>query len=56
MSIGLRSLRIDVIRGVAILLVLLHHFNIAYRLDDTLLAGALGWDRNVSTTLIHRGW
>ncbi len=44
MSIGLRSLRIDVIRGVAILLVLLHHFNIAYRLDDTLLAGALGWD------------
>jgi len=44
MSIGLRSLRIDVIRGVAILLVLIHHFNIAYRLDDTLLAGAFGWD------------
>ncbi len=44
MSIGLRSLRIDVIRGVAILLVLLHHFNIAYRLDDTLLVGAFGWD------------
>lgn len=44
MSVGLRSLRIDVIRGVAILLVLLHHFNIAYRLEDTLLAGVLGWD------------
>jgi len=44
MSIGLRSLRIDVVRGVAILLVLLHHFNIAYRLDDTLLGGVFGWD------------
>lgn len=44
MSVGLRSLWIDAIRGVAILLVLLHHFNIAYRLDDTLLAGVLGWD------------
>lgn len=44
MSVGLRSLRIDVIRGVAILLVLLHHFNIAYRLDDTLLARIFGWD------------
>ncbi len=44
MSVGLRSLRIDVIRGVAILLVLLHHFNIAYRLEDTLLARLLGWD------------
>jgi len=44
MSVGLRSLRIDVIRGVAILLVLLHHFNIAYRLEDTLLARVLGWD------------
>jgi len=44
MSIGLRSLRIDVIRGVAILLVLLHHFNIAYRLEDTILARVLGWD------------
>jgi len=44
MSIGLRSLRIDVIRGVGILLVLLHHFNIAYRLEDTILARVLGWD------------
>jgi len=44
MSVGLRSLRIDVIRGVAIILVLLHHFNIAYRLEDTLLARVLGWN------------
>jgi len=44
MSVGLRNLRIDVIRGVAILLVLLHHFNIAYHLDDTLLAQAFGWE------------
>ncbi len=44
MSMGLRSLRVDVIRGVAILLVLLHHFNIAYRLEDTILARVLGWD------------
>ncbi|RBL86486.1 acyltransferase [Streptomyces cavourensis] len=34
---------IDTLRGVSILLVLLHHFNIAYPLQDTLLAGLLGW-------------
>lgn len=39
-----RSARIDVLRGIAILLVLLHHFNIAYRLEDTLLARAMGWE------------
>lgn len=33
MSVGARQQRIDAIRGVAILLVLLNHFNIAYRLD-----------------------
>jgi peptidoglycan/LPS O-acetylase OafA/YrhL len=44
MSVGLRNRQIDMIRGVAILLVLLHHFNIAYRLDDTSLAGMFGWD------------
>jgi peptidoglycan/LPS O-acetylase OafA/YrhL len=44
MSIGRRNARIDVIRGVSILLVLFHHFNIAYRLNDTLLARAFGWD------------
>lgn len=44
MSVGLRSPRIDVIRGVSILLVLFHHFVIAYRLDATTLARLAGWD------------
>lgn len=44
MSIGLRNKRIDLIRGVSILLVLFHHFNIAYRLDDTALARVFGWE------------
>ena len=39
-----RSARIDVLRGIAILLVLLHHFNIAYRLEDTGLARVFGWE------------
>jgi len=38
-----RSMRIDLIRGVAILLVLFHHFNISYPLSDTSLAAAFGW-------------
>ena len=44
MSVSLRNKRIDLIRGVSILLVLFHHFNIAYRLDDTALARAFGWE------------
>ncbi len=44
MSAGPRNRRIDLVRGVAICLVLLHHFNIAYRLNDTLLARAFGWE------------
>ncbi|WP_323122825.1 acyltransferase family protein [Burkholderia alba] len=44
MSIGLRNARIDILRGLSILLVLLHHFNIAYRLDDTTLAHVVGWE------------
>ncbi len=44
MSVGLRNKRFDLIRGVSILLVLFHHFNIAYRLDDTALARAFGWE------------
>jgi peptidoglycan/LPS O-acetylase OafA/YrhL len=39
-----RNLRIDVLRGLSILLVLLHHFNIAYSLKDSSLAAVLGWD------------
>lgn len=37
MSVGLRNKRIDLIRGVSILLVLFHHLNIAYRLSGQLL-------------------
>ncbi len=44
MSVGQRSQRVDVIRGVSIVLVLFHHFAIAYRLDDTTLARVVGWD------------
>ncbi len=43
MTSGGRNARIDLLRGVSILLVLLHHFNIAYHLDDTWLAAVLGW-------------
>jgi peptidoglycan/LPS O-acetylase OafA/YrhL len=44
MSVGVRSSRIDALRGIAIVLVLLHHFNISYRMNDTLLAHVLGWN------------
>lgn len=44
MSVGPRDQRIDLIRGVSILLVLFHHFNIAYRLDDTALSRAFSWE------------
>ncbi|MFM0213388.1 acyltransferase [Paraburkholderia sediminicola] len=44
MMVSQRNARIDVIRGVSILLVLFHHFNIAYRLNDTFLATVFGWE------------
>lgn len=37
MMIKMRHYKIDVLRGVAIILVLLHHFNIPYKLQDTWL-------------------
>ena len=43
MTAGGRNPRVDLLRGVSILLVLLHHFDIAYRLDHTWLAAVLGW-------------
>lgn len=39
-----RSARVDTMRGVSIVLVLLHHFNIAYSLRDTAIARIVGWD------------
>ncbi|GAB0120188.1 acyltransferase family protein [Acidisoma sp. 7E03] len=44
MTIGFRNARIDLLRGLSILLVLLHHFNIAYSLKDTTLSAIFGWD------------
>jgi peptidoglycan/LPS O-acetylase OafA/YrhL len=43
-SIGARSPGVDRLRGVAILLVLFHHFSLAYRLGDTRLAQMVGAD------------
>jgi peptidoglycan/LPS O-acetylase OafA/YrhL len=43
MAAGERNRAIDLLRGVAIGLVLLHHFNIAYSLADTWPAHVLGW-------------
>ncbi|MBN3806350.1 acyltransferase [Paraburkholderia sp. Ac-20336] len=40
----MRNRRVDLLRGVSILLVLFHHFNIAYPLNDTSLARVFGWD------------
>ncbi len=50
MSLGARSPGIDALRGVAILLVLLHHFGFAYRLDDFGL-GALSRNGNYGVTM-----
>ena len=44
MSVGSRNQQIDLIRGVSILLVLFHHFNIAFHLDDAFSIGSIGWE------------
>ncbi|KWF95054.1 acyltransferase [Burkholderia cepacia] len=44
MSTGPRNARIDLLRGMSIVLVLLHHFNIPYSLRETSLARVFGWE------------
>ncbi|NHB59407.1 acyltransferase family protein [Acinetobacter shaoyimingii] len=48
----MRNYQIDVLRGIAILLVLIHHFNIPYKLNDTFLGVTLGEESLI--TLIAR--
>ena len=43
MSVGVRNSRIDRLRGLSIVLVMLHHFNIPYTLDGTTLSRVVGW-------------
>ena len=43
MSDGVRNRRIDLLRGLSIILVMLHHFSIPYAMDDTTLSNVIGW-------------
>lgn len=49
-----RNHRIDVLRGISILLVLLHHFNIPYKLHDTLLSVDIG-GQSLITAIARNG-
>ena len=48
----MRNYKIDILRGVSILLVLIHHFNIPYKLHDTFLDILIGGES--LSTLIAR--
>lgn len=48
------NLRIDVLRGISIALVLLHHFNIPYKLQDTWLGFQI-FGESFSTLLARNG-
>lgn len=50
----MRNYKIDVLRGISILLVLIHHFNIPYKLHDTFL-GIPVFDENLSTLVARNG-
>ncbi|MFW2153817.1 acyltransferase, partial [Acinetobacter gyllenbergii] len=50
----MRNYKIDILRGVSILLVLLHHFNIPYKLHDTWL-GISVFGEPLSTLIARNG-
>lgn len=50
----MRNYKIDVLRGISILLVLLHHFNIPYKLHDTFL-GVQIFSQSLSTLIARNG-
>ena len=50
----MRNYKIDLLRGVSILLVLIHHFNIPYKLQDTFLGIQIGGE-SLSTLIARNG-
>jgi peptidoglycan/LPS O-acetylase OafA/YrhL len=50
----MRNYKIDILRGVSILLVLIHHFNIPYKLHDTFLGIPIGGE-SLSTLIARNG-
>ncbi len=50
----MRNEKIDILRGISILLVLLHHFNIPYKLHDTFL-GIQIFGESLSTLIARNG-
>ena len=50
----MRNYKIDILRGVSILLVLIHHFNIPYKLHDTFLGIPIG-SESLSTLIARNG-
>ncbi len=50
----MRNYKIDILRGVSILLVLIHHFNIPYKLYDTFLGIPIGGE-SLSTLIARNG-
>lgn len=50
----MRNYKIDLLRGISILLVLLHHFNIPYKLHDTIL-GVQVFGESFSTLIARNG-
>ena len=50
----MRNYKIDILRGISILLVLIHHFNIPYKLHDTFLGIPIGGE-SLSTLIARNG-